>query len=325
MRPLSTWVVIGALALIGLLAARDALRSDEAPASSSTSPTSPLDRRAHAPPELTSAPAIPGRRELVGELTTLGARGVLELTDGTCVHFVLRLPSLRWATPEGLPRNDCGFGATRVVNELSGVAAEQADVDTIAVSSEIWSYEFPGFSPAFKPGGTLTFVRDGHLFEWTTACAAGTGTVTFRGLRAIDRCPRRIRGTPRLIQEVVWTAENDFAAIAGPQGAMSLLVKRDGREVSLFQSVGATLSGLEASAGGRYFGARVGGSVLVFDSRRPGNLALPSGAERPNAVAWSPDANFTALASESFVFVYRSGNPRRAVVLPLAAIHLDWR
>ena len=30
MRPLSTWVVIGALALIGLFAARDALRSDEA-------------------------------------------------------------------------------------------------------------------------------------------------------------------------------------------------------------------------------------------------------------------------------------------------------
>ncbi len=34
MRPLGTWVVIGALALIGLFAARDALRGDEAPASS---------------------------------------------------------------------------------------------------------------------------------------------------------------------------------------------------------------------------------------------------------------------------------------------------
>jgi hypothetical protein len=44
MRPLSTWVVIGALALIGLFAAQDALRSDEAPASS---PTTIIDRRPH--------------------------------------------------------------------------------------------------------------------------------------------------------------------------------------------------------------------------------------------------------------------------------------
>jgi hypothetical protein len=106
---------------------------------------------------------------------------------------------------------------------------------------------------------------------------------------------------------------------------MSLLVNRNGREVSLFNSVGASLSGLVASPHGRYFGSRVGGSMFVFDSGRPGNLALPSGAERSTAVAWSPDDRFTALASQSSVYVYPGDRPGRAVTLPLAAIELDWR
>jgi hypothetical protein len=321
MRPLGTWVVIGALALIGLFAARDALRSDEAPASS---PASTIDKRPH-PLPAAKPPGIVGRERLASELVALGAGGILYVTDTSCRRYLLGLPALVWTTAQGLPGPDCTTGMRLVVSERSGLTAEQVGAETIEVSSEIWSFEFPGISPAFKPGGTLTFVRDGRLFEWTTACPAGTATVIFRGFRAIDRCPRPVRGTPRLMQEVVWTGEEDFAAIAGPPGAMSLLMNRDGREVSLFKSVGASLSGLVASPHGRYLGARVGGSMFVFDSRRPGNLALPAGAERPNEVAWSPDERFTALASESSVYLYPSRRPRRAVALPLSAIHLDWR
>jgi hypothetical protein len=113
------------------------------------------------------------------------------------------------------------------------------------------------------------------------------------------------------VQELVWSGENDFAVIAGPQGVRSLLVKRDGRAISLFKSVGASLSGLVASPHGRYFGARVGGSM--------------SGAERSTAVTWSPDERFTALASKSAVYVYRGDRPGWAVTLPLTAIDLAWR
>ena len=130
--------------------------------------------------------------------------------------------------------------------------------------------------------------------------------------------------------------EGDRRALAGLAAAMmrstlsarklwSLLVKRGGRAISLFTSVGASLSGLVASPHGRYFGARVGGSMFVFDSRRPGNLALPSGVERPTAVVWSPDERFTALAATSSVYVYPGDRPSRAVKLPLTAIELDWR
>jgi hypothetical protein len=322
MRPLGTWVVIGALALIGLFAARDALRGDEAPASSAAAQT--LEKRRHAPPAV-RPPRIADKDRLATELQVLGAGGVLYLTDANCRRYLLGLPALVWTTAQGLPGPACPRAGRPVVSERSGLAAEQVGAETIEVSSEIWSFRFPGFSPAFKPGGTLTFVRDGRVYEWTSACPVGAATVTFRGLREIDRCPRLVRGAPPLAQELVWSGEHDFAAIAGPQGVRSLLVKRDGRAISLFKSVGASLSGLVASPHGRYFGARVGGSMFVFDSHRPGNLALPSAAERSTAVAWSPDERFTALASQSFVYVYRGDRPGRTVTLPLTAIELDWR
>jgi hypothetical protein len=324
MRPLATWLVVGGLAVLGLFAARDALRSDTAPASSA-GPTSSLEKRRHALPVIATPPQLGDKDRLAAEIQALGAGGILYVTDATCHRYLLGLPALVWTTAQTPPGTDCLSRAPPVVNELSGLTAKQVGAETIEVSSEIWSHRFPGISPAFKPGGTLTFVRDGRLFDWTTACPAGTATVTFRGLRAIDRCPRPILGAPRLMQEVVWTGEDDFAAIAGPPGAMSLLVTRNGQEVSLFHSVGASLGGLVASPHGRYFGARVGGSMFVFDSRRPGNLAPPAGAERATAVTWSPDDRFTALASESFVYLYPSAKPRRALALPLSAIQLDWR
>jgi hypothetical protein len=322
MRPLGTWVVIGALALIALFAARDALRGDEAPASSPSGQT--LEKR-HAPPAAARPPQIADKDRLAAELQAFGVGGVLYLTDANCRRYLLGLPALVWTTPRGLPGPDCPRVRRQVVSERSGLAAEQVGAETIEVSSEIWSFRFPGFSPAFKPSGTLTFVRDGRAYEWASACPAGAVTVTFRGLREIDRCRRQLRGVPPLVQELVWPGENDFAVVAGPQGVRSLLVKRGGRAISLFTSVGASLSGLVASPHGRYFGARVGGSMFVFDSRRPGNLALPSGVERPTAVVWSPDERFTALAATSSVYVYPGDRPSRAVMLPLTAIELDWR
>jgi hypothetical protein len=322
MRPLGTWVVIGALALIGLFAARDALRGDEAPASSPAVQT--LQKRRN-PPPTAAPPRIADKDRLAAELQALGAGGIVYLTDVNCRRYLLGLPALVWTTAQGLPGPDCARGGRPVVSERAGLAAEQVGAETIEVSSEIWSFRFRGLSPAFKPGGTLTFVRDGRVYEWTSACPVGAATVTFRGLREIDRCPRPVRGAPPLAQELVWSGEHDFAVIAGPQGVRSLLVKRDGRAISLFKSVGASLSGLVASPHGRYFGARVDGSMVVFDSRRPGNLALPSGAERSTAVTWSPDERFTALASKSSVYIYPGDRPGRAVALPLTAIELDWR
>src|SRR4051812_38997044 len=129
MRPLGTWVVIGALALIALFATRDALRSDDAPASEAT--TTLAKRRTTAPPRPPRAPVIPGRESLTRRLAALGAHAVLEVTGGTCVHYLLGVPSLRWSPPQGLPGQDCGFEPATLRDGSTGIAARQVDPNTI--------------------------------------------------------------------------------------------------------------------------------------------------------------------------------------------------
>jgi hypothetical protein len=323
MRPFATWLVVGGLAVLGLFAARDALRSAPAPASSPGSTTS-LEKRPHPVPSVAKPPRIGHRARLAARLRSLGADGLLLVADERCRRYLLQLPSLRWTTPEGVPGHDCGFQATPVVDEQSGQKADQIDFATIEVSSEQWRYRFSGSAAAFKPDGTLTFVRDGRMFEWTARCPQGAKLVTFRGLRDVERCARPIPGSPRSVREIVWIGERDFAVLAGPEGVVSLLVVRNGRLRSLFHTVGASMSELAASPQGRYFSVQ-SGSVLVFDSRRPGKLNIPIGVERPRAVSWSSDDRFTALASENSVFVYASDSPTRAVALQLFAVNVEWR
>jgi hypothetical protein len=108
MRPLGTWVVIGALALIGLFAARDALRGEEAPASSPA--VQRLERRPHQPPAVAKPPQVADKDRLAAELQALGAGGVLYLTDANCRRYLLGLPALLWTTAQGLPGPVCTSG-----------------------------------------------------------------------------------------------------------------------------------------------------------------------------------------------------------------------
>src|SRR6266545_1334263 len=250
MRPLGTWVVIGALALIGLFAARDALRGDEAPASSAAVQT--LEERRHAPPAVARLPLIADKDRLAAELQALGAGGVLYLTDANCRRYLLGLPALVWTTEQGLPGPDCSRAGSPVVSERSGLAAEQVGAETIEVSSEIWSFRFPGFSPAFKPSGTLTFVRDGRVYEWTSACQARAprdrplpeaggrraparaGARLVRGGRLCRH--RRTAGSPVLAREARRTSDLAFqergSFVEGSRGqpARALFRRTCGRE-----------------------------------------------------------------------------------------------
>src|SRR4051794_37213162 len=163
MRPLVTWLVVGAVAVIGLFAARDALQS-EGTAAEPVAPAGPAKSAARAP---AGPPAIPGRVELAAELKKLGARGALYVSDATCRRFILSLPTLTWTTTRELPGSDCGLWTRQPSDADSGIAARQVNADTIEVTSGGWSFGFEGISPAFKPDGILTFVRDGRVREWT--------------------------------------------------------------------------------------------------------------------------------------------------------------
>ena len=99
MRPLVTWLLVGALLVIGLFAARDALQS-EGTAAEPAPPTESVESASQAP---AGPPDIPGRLALVTELKELGARGALYVTDVSCRRFILSLPTLAWTSTSELP------------------------------------------------------------------------------------------------------------------------------------------------------------------------------------------------------------------------------
>jgi hypothetical protein len=320
MRPLATWVVIGALAVIGLFAARDALRSDNAPAKDAATTT--LAKQGQPPPP--SAPRIVSRGRLAGELRALGAEGVLYLTDTDCRRFLVRLPQLR-VNPQGLPGPVCPDATPDAVDERFGFEATQVGAELIQVRSETWKLTFRGTEPAFTPKGRLTFVRDGRMWEWTVQCPPAAERTIFRGFRPLPRCPRLVRDAPDQLHEVVWLNDEDFAAVAGPELTPRLLVVRHGRVKRLFLSVGSRMGALQASPGGRWLAARVDGNLVLFDTRRVGALQSPGFGPEAGAITWSPDDRFGAVATRSFVTVFPSSTPENGIAIPVSAIALSWR
>lgn len=322
MRPLVTWLLVGALLAIGLFAARDALQSE----GTAAEPAAPADTVEGATPASSGPPAIPGRVKLATELKKLGADGALYVTDATCRRFILTLPTLTWTTSRELPGADCGLWTRQPSDADSGLAARQVDANTIEVTSGGWSFGFDGISPAFKPDGILTFVRDGRLREWTGRCPETAQKVVFEGLHDVARCDRPVEGTPQAVREVAWLGVDDYAVVAGPDGATSLEVVRDGRTERLFNSVGARMGALEASPSGRYVVVRLDGTLTLFRTDvSPALQSLPANDELARSIAWSRDERLAALATDSAVAVFPSDAGARAVRIPLSVAAIQWR
>jgi hypothetical protein len=319
MRPALTWLVVGSLLVVGLFAARDAITKGSEPVVPTAADTQPAPPPPQGPP-----PAIPGRERLVSALAGLGAQGALYLTDVRCRRFVLSLPALRWAAPGRQP-TDCGLWSRPPVEADSGIAAKQVNADTIEVTSGGWSYAFEGSAPAFKPDGTLTFVRDGRLYEWTARCPAKAQIIRFQELHDVPRCVEPISGAPRGLREVAWLAEDRYAAVAGPDGAMSVVVVGVGTERRLFTGVGTRVGALEASPAGGYVAARLDGAFALFRTASSGIRPLPRTDELVRGIAWSPDDRLAALVMESSVQVFRVTRPQRSVTLPLSVAAARWR
>ena len=317
MRPLVTWLLVGALLVIALFAARDAVQSEGTAAEPVTTERSV---QGAGPPQIT------GRTRLVAQLKELGAHGALYVTDVSCRRFVLRLPTLEWTTPTALPSPGCSVWTGQPRNADSGIAARQVEAETIEVASGGWSFEFAGTSPAFRPDGILTFVRAGRLRAWTGRCPESVERVFFRGLHDVPRCDRPVAGAPDDVREVAWLSVDDYAVVEGPDGATSLEVVRDGRTERLFNSVGARMGALEASPSGRYVVVRINGTLTLFRTEAsPALRPLPANHELIRSITWSRDERLAALATQSSVAVFPSDAAGRAVQIPLSAAAVDWR
>jgi hypothetical protein len=172
----------------------------------------------------------------------------------------------------------------------------------------------------------LTFVREGGLYEWIARCPSTANVVEFEGLHSVPRCVHRIEGVPRSVQDVVWLTDRDYAVVAGPQGAASVLVVRDGRVKRLFTGVGTRIGALQASPGGRYLAARLDGTLALFRTDLTGVRPLPpTGDELVRAITWSRDDRLAAIATERSIDLFRGRGRGPVVELPISVGNVQWR
>jgi hypothetical protein len=317
MRRWATWLLVGALAALGAVAAADGLRGK-----SST-------LRAEPPLPTASSPASePEREEPSGTLYFSSA-------DDGCRLRALDLPSLVTAPPPKL--RSCGFTLSpdgtaalpgRAAWSPRGGLYARESAGTIELGSPVSAERltFPGRVPAFMPDGTFTSARGRAVVAWTTDCPRTTRLFTLPGDNATARCKRvvarLIDGPPR---SLVWISPTRIAAVIGA-AEQELVVQERSRIILRVPGWGAPIDELRVSPLGTYLAVRAEGrgGVLVFD--REGDAVPLPPLRGVRALAWSPDDRWTAAATQFGVYLFPSDRPDAEVRrIPVRAVDVAWR
>jgi hypothetical protein len=323
-----TWLVVGALAAIALVAAVDSLRGENAaepgPAPGATS-------------EATTTDVVPAEAEPVA------FGGVLYYTDESCELRAVRLPTLEAAeapnwddcrfvlSPDGTRASGPGSGWDPHSDPRIGRLFQSAD-GLIQVSSNLGPEGEPirGTAPAWRPSGTLTYVAGGELREWPSDETVLSQNDLAVAVRAHPDVPDSGRVRRVVVEDTEWLDDDRLAAVLSvpvENAVEHVVAVFEGRRLAWVEFEGPrALFDLRVSPRGRYLAVTNDSSSLLFDSRR-GQVQLPTllGTEL-HALTWSPDEQWVAAAAGSRVYVFRPGEPpSRIRQLPLVAGDLAWR
>jgi hypothetical protein len=275
---------------------------------------------------------LPERAAIASRLRRADVSGVLYFVDRSCHLRALRLPTLD-AAPA--PRD---AGCRALVSPSSAPPgwslwprntplAARCDRTRVIVSATAGP-SLPmigGCAPAWKPDGSMTYVRRGAIVQFPRTGRA-------KVLRTEDQFARAIEGLSELRgtygwrpNRIAWLGSDRFAAVAGgfdaAGRARSVLAVFSGQRVVAFtRRVSSGVTGVRASPRGNYLVLRAANGLRVYDAGRP-SLPLARRFARVSAVAWSSDESWLALAKRERVVLQ---GPRARVVLPLRAIDLAW-
>ena len=322
-----TWLVVGALAAIALVAAVDALRGEGSaePGPDSGTTLGP-----------TTTEALPAG----AQPDTLG--GVLYYTDENCELRSVRLPTLAPAeapgwdecrfvlSPDGTRAGGAGSGWDAYSDPRIGRLFQSAD-GSIQVSSNLGPEGEPirGTAPAWHPSGTLTYFAEGALRERDGEVVLAQNDLA-RAVRAHPEVPDSGRVGRVVVQEARWLDETRVALILeariGSTGREDMLAVYEGRRLST-ASHGylGRLSDLRTSPGGGFLAARVGDGGFVLLESDGGPAPAPP-VDGYRAIAFAPDDRWAAVATSGGVLVFRLGEvPLRVRRLSIAAADLAWR
>jgi hypothetical protein len=324
MRHVATWLVVVAVGGLAAAAGVDALRGDSQPAKQSA-----------APPETVEGPPLP-----VPELRAAGVEGVLTYADENCVVRALALPDLTIHAEGGTRTcafrvsagNVLSFGRAIADPSRFVVAECRGDVVELRTDGRVLGH-YSGCSPVWRDDRSLTLVRRGEvvLLEGPLAQPEFVRERVLVSRRGLVREFRRAGWSGRVfeVQEAVWLSGRRLAAIVRAQrgeDARAFLVVFAGGRLAYEPRFGySDLAALRPSPLGRFASARIvePGGIAVVDRRgRPVELDIGVG----HALAWSPDENWVAEATDDGIYVSRADEPTpRLIHLPILARDLVWR
>lgn len=330
---IGTWLLVAAVAGIGVAATVDALRGgpDEPPAEAA-------ETTAEASEPVADGAPLPSRwpRRAAAFLEEGGARGALLVADAECAVTELELPALL-VSRQGRPA--CAFttspggwiaAAPRVLAPGAEVIArcgeDDAETEILGDGSQLLA-RVDGCEPAWTPDGRLAVLRDGGLVVVSPCDEAWSceETVLDRaGLADIfGRNPWSFRA-PELTA-VAWLSRATYAALVrDPEQGLSAIAVLNGSDlVGGPPFVYEDLQSLRASPQGSFAATRVGErGLVVVDST---GSFVGTTFRAASGIAWSPDERWTAYATAEGVWVVRTGRGNRPLLLPLSAVDVAWR
>jgi hypothetical protein len=306
-----TWLVLAAVLAVAAAAVADALHGS---LTSDAHPAAETAVRRIVPPGVPAG--------------FMGSVFFSDPSDGCRLH-TLQLAGFTDAVPPA--SHDCRFSlspdGTRAApagsswSPLGGVVAVPGAGDFVLRSASGQTVEVRGSAPAFKPDGTLTYLRDGKLVEWTIRCSPRRRLFTLPGDNATARCIRVVY--PRPLTSAVWFSATRFAAITRTSRLLIVDSRRVVVRAHLLPHRTAVLSisprHTDASIwiGGELFG--------TFDANG-GQVTMPALAG-VRALAWSPSERWALLATErDSVYLFRPATgDARLRRLDIRARDLAWR
>lgn len=325
MRRWPTWLVLGTVCLLAVVAAADALRRADSRESTTTATRETL------------------RGDLRGELRDEQIQGLVVYSDPECIVHSLLLPALERndiRTEAGAPLRMCEFSAAggrflapgEVLSPNRELIARcRGGVVSLADASSGEEREVvTGCAPAWHPDGCLTVVREGVV-------VCGERQVLSQAeLRAVALFHPNVRGAaPGAILAVTPTAlawlDSNLLALAltitlrGVEPHYMFVLTERGRVLGWSVRFGGPVRHLEVSPRG----SMVLAERFILMARDGDELTLPPQLVG-DVIGWSPDDRWVAVSGRASVYLVRALHLRavnptpRTIRLPIAARSLAW-
>lgn len=307
-----TWLVLAAVLAVVIAATTDALRG----------------RLTHASPRPTATAKAPAR--IVPPGVDGGFMGALYYSDpgDGCRLRAVDFPGFARVSPPSF--SGCTFSLSpdgrnaaqgdAVWQPQGGLVALPAAGGFVLASPVSEQTQLvSGTAPAFKPDGTLTYIRDGAVVEWTNRCEPGARLFTLPADNGTVRCRRILFPGPA--RDVAWLTDTRFAAV----GRDWLEVRDGGRRIRR-QSLRPGAATVRASPRGTYFTLWVDRRLVAGYDRRGRQIFLPPLPDA-RALAWAPSERWAAVVTRrGSVYVFRTNTgDLRLRRLDFEARDLAWR